>query len=939
MKKQLLVLHALLMASLLSFGALPQTDEVQDSSVEAGRIRWFSKVMMVARNGAKQDSAQWYVEQHRRYVEREMPNCAFCKGAQAYLPVYVAYYSGEMEVVIRVGEEALLVTEELLQTTWSIDILKYMGYAYKNKGETAMASKTFFRALDLTEQKGDLRRKKGEILLSLAELNRLNDKLDVALQYAQEAFELFQSESSYYLQYKSINEIANISSDLGKYGEALKWYRELLQPKYLRSSAYSEDRIYNNLGRQYSLMGQVDSADFYLNKALALHQRKKLSPASRSFPLNELMTLYKRDQQYEKAMRYAQQLLPMVDSISNIYQQRNIYFQYAQILAGLKDYKGAYDAQQIYRSLQDSIHRKEEREIVANLETQYETKAKEDKITLLNKEKELASFQRNVLIALSLMLLLLAIIIFRTWMRKKNREQQQLQAKTQQLQELATLKSTFFANITHELRTPLTLLLSPINALLKGQYGQLSTSTNNVLHLIQRNGQQLKRQIDEILDLSKLESRKLPIEAQALHLNTFLRQLIDAFQPTATLRKIDLQLTSEIEEDLWIETDEEKFASILNNLLSNAFKFTSENGRIELRAITKETEIAIEVTDNGRGISPEDLPHIFDRYYQSINVDQPKVGGAGIGLALAKAYAKALGGDLKASSDLGKFTELALSLPLRIAEAPLTTSPSITPLQPLPFVLQTKHKIGPKQRLLIVEDHPDMQNYLQSLLRDQYELLTATNGKAALEELSANPLPDLIISDVMMPEMDGFELLKQLKSEAVFHTIPTIMLTARVAEADKLEALRIGVDDYLTKPFSHEELLVRIQNVLTNLAARKTTPNGSPTPQPLNTQEWLQKVEQILLREISNKQYTMSSLADELNISQSKLARQVKIKTGLTPNKYFLEIRLFKAKKHLEALDFQTVAEVSYAIGFEDPNYFSKTYQQRYGKRPSSYLK
>ncbi|MEM1318672.1 MAG: ATP-binding protein [Bacteroidota bacterium] len=912
----------------------------------------FSKAQNLAR--ANSDSTLYYFSRCKAYTEQQLPDCQHCFGALEFLNVYRVYYSNDMEEVIRQGEASC---ERLsLQQQWQpyIDVLKYVGYAYKNQGRLAKASDAFFRALKATDQEG-AQKFKPSILVSLAELFRNQDDLPRALEYAQQALSDFKDQGNWRGQLIGINEVANCYVDLEQYDQALAYYKQLLEPEYLKNAMYYDSsRVYNNLGRLYSLVNEVEKAAFYLNKSLAIRKAHQVSPAKLSFPLNELMTLYKNQGQYDQAMKYAQELLPLVDSISNIYQVRNIYHQYAQIQAGLGNFEQAYHTRQTYIELQDSIHRKDEQSIALELEARYETQVKEKEIALLSKDKQIASFQRNLIFAGSILAAGAGLLAFFFWSRKKNEEKAFLQAKAAQLQALDDLKTSFFNNITHELRTPLTLLLSPVNALLDGKYGAVNESTTAILQIIQRNGNQLKQMINGILDLAKVEGKKMVLREQSTQFYALINRLFASFESAASIKRLDYHLVYSASKSLVLQLDVDKCSTVINNLLSNALKFTPEYGKVVLRVSESDSEIFVEVNDNGRGIHPDDLPQVFDRFYQSTQPNLPQEGGTGIGLALSKEYASLMGGRIEVSSELGRSTVMALVLPKKIAqlvpapEQATVLGPESTAV-PLPTV-KVNGSSSSKPRLLIVEDNPDMQTYLSSLLSSKFRLSTSTNGKVALRQLSEQPLPDLIISDVMMPEMDGFEFIRLLKANGTYAAIPSIMLTARATEVDKLKALRIGVDDYITKPFSHEELLVRIENLLANARARTTKPlhaprvlantNGVATSvDPKVSQQWLQKVESILLREISNKQFNMNSLADELHISQSKLSRQIKAMTGLTPNKYFLEIRLHKAKRHLEAMDFLTVAEVSYAIGFDDPNYFSRTYRRRYGKQPSSYLR
>ncbi|MEL6863244.1 MAG: response regulator [Bacteroidota bacterium] len=913
----------------------------------------------IAYSKMKSDSARYYVQQAQRFAYEELLECMPCLSQADYLDSYHAYYQNEMAKAVELGKKAFDKAEERQEWVWCVENLKLIAYAHKNQGHLAKASDAFFKALEICETKGTISIK-GDIFKALAELYRFQDDLEKAMTYIQQAIELHLELDNKKGHKDALNELANIYADLDQKEEAFKTYHQILSPFFASHvSHYDSSKIYNNLGRLHRIAGDYDQAKFYLDRAISIKQYRKYAPSSLALSLNELMTLYKDQGQFQEAKVCANQLLPLVDSIDNIYHRRNIYYQYNQIQAGLGDYKGAYQTQAKYLQLQDSIHRKDERLIASDLESKYQLKTKEQEIALLHKDKQIARFQRNGLIGGLLLFGLLGLLGLHLWTQKKNREQAALIAQTTQWQALDQLKSTFFTNITHELRTPLTLILSPLDVLLKGQYGPLQETMKPVLKVIQRNGLQLKKMIDELLELSKMEANKLALEEESLNLKFTLSHLFSAFESAASIKQINYQFICSFSNDLWVVLDRKKLASILNNLISNALKFTPPKGSIFLQAKIVDQHIHIEINDNGRGIHPDDLPHVFDRFYQTTRTDAPQEGGTGIGLALAKAYTERMNGQLSVVSEWGSFTTFQVRLPLKEVEAENKTAQQfITKKLDLSLPEVSLAEQAPPLRaleaqLLLVEDHPDMQAYLRSILSPHFQIHIASDGQQALQYLHSHPLPDLIISDVMMPQMDGFELLRQVKSKDTYASIPVIMLTARAHEVDRLKALRIGVDDYMTKPFSSDELIIRIKNLLRNLDQRKQEKELAPSLSASSSagtvlqrstkktlsQEWLKKVEGILLREITNKQYNLNHLADELNISISKLSRQIKAMTGLSPNKYFLEIRLYKAKRHLEARDFQTVAEVSYAIGFEDPHYFTKIYHKRFGKKPTSYLK
>ena len=527
-----------------------------------------------------------------------------------------------------------------------------------------------------------------------------------------------------------------------------------------------------------------------------------------------------------------------------------------------------------------------------------------------------------------------------------SRQNETLAAQAEELRHLDELKSRFFANISHELRTPLTLILGPVKALLENRFTDSKEKTNDILMLAKRNGEKLLSLIEEILDLSKLEKGKLELNEKPVAFNPFLHRIFSSFDSLAQIKGIHYQFESDVERGLHLQLDAGKFEKILNNLLSNAIKFTPKGGEVTL-SVTDQKEqgkIQIEVTDTGQGIHPKDLPHVFNRYYQSKQPGAPVEGGTGIGLALAKEFAQLMKGELRVESTGpgpgGKGSTFIFDFPRQQVEKPLKMEP--VPLQEEHYLAETPSDELAAQKLtvLIVEDNRDMLHFIQSLLSPVYQTILAENGQAALDILqsSADQPIDLILSDVMMPLLDGFQLLEKVKSDGRWRHLPMILLTARAGETDKLNALAIGVDDYMIKPFSPQELLARVKNLLLNYQSRQQWLKEQAPDEAVPDNLWLKEAEAIALEGIAKGHFVIADLADALSTSERQLFRIIKQFTGLTPNNYLKEIKLQKARQLLETKSHLTVAEVSYAVGFEQPGYFAGVYEQRFGKLPSEYL-
>ncbi len=577
-----------------------------------------------------------------------------------------------------------------------------------------------------------------------------------------------------------------------------------------------------------------------------------------------------------------------------------------------------------------------------------------------------------ILLSLGLVVLLIyGYIISRERKLRKQKETLELEVKarthkiqqqTEDLKALDKLKSKFFANISHELRTPLTLILGPLSMLIKKEKYKEDSSH---LLTIQRNGKYLSQIVEQILDLSKLDANKVEVKEEAIHLNTFVRIIYAAFDSQASFQKVDYELEYALEKDLCVLLDQDKIGKILNNFLSNAFKFTKANGKIILRIGQLNQQLKFDVIDTGKGIHANDLPYVFERFYQT-KQNTIAEGGTGIGLAFCKELAELMNGKLLLESTLDLGSTFTFLVDLKAVEAPMKIENAHQNLEQnllLEIEEVSNRTTHPKVfTIMLVEDNRDMQNYMKGLLEDAYTIITCNNGQIALDYLQdkENALPNLIVSDVMMPEMDGFTLLKYCKESVRLRSIPIIMLTARSATQDKLNALTIGVDDYLTKPFLVDELLVRIKNLLWNVQQRSifeleekageesklvdTTEvvleeEEAPVPQVSeNDLHWIKDLEQIALEEADDPDFGVEKLAQKIGMSRRNLQRRLKSITGLSPGQYLKEIRLQMAKDLLERGVYKTIAEVAYATGFTTPYYFSQIYEKRFGKKVSAYF-
>ena len=529
---------------------------------------------------------------------------------------------------------------------------------------------------------------------------------------------------------------------------------------------------------------------------------------------------------------------------------------------------------------------------------------------------------------------------------------EEIRLQAEELKTMDKVKSNFFANISHELRTPLTLILGPLSYLLDNPGEWKKANIQRQLNVMQRNGKSLMDLIEEILDLSKLEANKLELMEEGTPVVQFFEYLFFVFEPQFQSQGLEYELILNVKKDLHILMDRKKMEKVLNNFLSNAIKFTPSKGKITLTVTETDAQLKINISDNGKGIHPNDLPNVFERFYQSKQADQKLYGGTGIGLALVNEFAQLMEGEVYVESALGEGSTFYFDLPKKevAIEKMLINIPAETVEE------EQIDSIGNAFTILVVEDNHDMRNFIAELLQNKYErILLAKNGVEGLEMLKEHGTNiHLIISDVMMPEMDGLTMLKEIKSNPDWFGIPVVMLTALAAERDKLTALTIGVDDYLTKPFSVPELLIRVQNLLFNYHQRLewqkseefqkekqdiSTGDNSQNLIDTENKEWINELTLVIGNSFKNGQLDVKDLATTVFLSPRQLSRKLISVTGLSPAKFIKEVRLQAARKALENGVFISVREAANDYGYEHPTTFSNVFKNRFGKSPSEYMK
>ncbi len=524
----------------------------------------------------------------------------------------------------------------------------------------------------------------------------------------------------------------------------------------------------------------------------------------------------------------------------------------------------------------------------------------------------------------------------------------ELEVMNEKLKELDRMKSRFFTNISHELRTPLTVISGMVDQLKKDPEAWLDKSVS----MIKRNSENLLNLVNQILDLRKLETGQLELHFIQDNIILYLSYILESFHSLADQKNIKLLFESE-QSELVMDYDPAKILRIVTNLLSNAIKFTPRGGTIWLKAGRRSNDLLIQVKDTGIGIPEDQLSSIFDRFYQVDTAHSRKGEGTGIGLAIVKEFVQLMEGEIWVESELNKGTTFNFALPIRQTSELKATEDKEAVAQKVKGMITKSADVeenhGPENlkeelpTLLIIEDNPDVRQYLMACLKGKYHLKVAEDGLQG-EKIAISDIPDLIISDVMMPGKDGFELCESLKTDQRTSHIPFILLTAKADDESRLSGLKRGADAYLSKPFNEEELEIRIEKLLDNRRMLQqrygSLENLSPTNDIAVQQEdeFIVSLRQAVLDNIDDENYGIPEICRDMALSRSQLHRKLKALTDKSTSHFIRSIRLQKAKELLQTTDLN-VSEVAYEVGFRNPRYFSTTFSEEFGVSPNEIKK
>lgn len=550
-------------------------------------------------------------------------------------------------------------------------------------------------------------------------------------------------------------------------------------------------------------------------------------------------------------------------------------------------------------------------------------------------------------------------IAYRRQQLSKAAEEEKLQAQvakaeTQRIKDLDEIKSKFFANISHEFRTPLALITGPIEHAAKLQRVNRENNssvigiTPKTFSIIKNNTRRLQTLVDQLLDLSKIESGHVHLSLIQGGLVKYIRTIVASFESMAERSNISLNMSFPIERDQAFY-DKDKIEKIITNLLSNAFKFTPKGGSVSFALDSDERFFSIEITDTGKGIHKNDILKIFDRFYR---IEGSETKGSGIGLALTKELIDLYGGQISVNNTLGKGTIFKIRMPHSPKDLPETISvyknynptnqnafDSLSEVEVQKMDDSPRTNTSEKPIVLVVEDNKELQEFITDILSQSYNVLKASDGIQG-ERMAYEHIPEIVISDVMMPQKDGYQLCHDLKSNPKTSHVPIILLTAKAGHSNKMEGLTLGADAYITKPFDAEELKIRMKNLLAlrySLWEHYKSLDLAILPDlEISSAEdkFMQSVIQGVRENIDNEHLSVEDLARHVGFSRSQLHRKLKALTNKSANQMIIEIRLNEAHRMLEK-ELGTVSEIAYSVGYTNMSYFTKSFKEKFGVLPS----
>lgn len=675
-----------------------------------------------------------------------------------------------------------------------------------------------------------------------------------------------------------------------------------------------------SIGRVYMEEKKYKKALQYFNKSLEIQKEGNYfhGQARSNIHIGDVYFIL---EEFENAKNHYLQALSLIHKNKLNSLKSSLYLKLAKTYNKTKNYNDAIKFYDLNEEIKDSISHLNENQEIFELETKHQTENKQKQIKLLSTQNELAQKEKYIYIGLLGLLVLIGGSLFYSYRNK---------IKTaQKLKELNDLKSRFFANISHEFRTPLTLIKSPVQSL---QSEISDENQQSKLNLIETNSTRMLELVDQLLELSKIDSGNLKLILKDGNISSFIVSLIEPF--TFQAKEKGINFSSNIQKITQNNLfDKDVIEKIVTNLITNAFKYTAQNEAITFSSSITNTTLKLVVSNSGSDIKKEDLPKLFERFYQKNETAQ----GVGIGLALVKELVDLYKGTIE-TTIVDRTLSFTVNLPLLQANEKAVIIPSKVQTT---TVINSSIDKTELPILLIVDDNSEIRSVLKDIFKKNYKIIEAQDGEAALK-LAKSEIPDCIISDVMMPKIDGFEFTKQIKNNELTSFIPVILLTAKTSDEAHLEGLKSTADAFLTKPFNNEIVKATVHQLIEERKKLHTRYSQELVLRPVDIvinsveEKFIEKLQVILEKQLSNSEFTAEDFAAEVGMSRMQLHRKLKSLLGVSATEFLRNERL-KVSTELLKKGNGNISEIAYSVGFNDVSYFSKCFKEMYHCTPSEY--
>ena len=856
-----------------------------------------------------------------------------------------------------------------------IQSINYIGVAYRNLSNFSKAFEKYLEALKLAEEREN-GEQRGYSLINLGNLYLYQTNFQGAIKYFIQALDQAQSLADNRMVGYCFLNLGRSYKGISEYGQAELYYKQAIDIRGELGDEYGTLAAEIDLAETYMLQGNLKQSERY-HLSLAERINPDTNPRMLSVVYKNMSELYLAKNELNKAKQYAFKAIDITRNVNSRYEEKNVLENLSKIYANGSEFEEAYNTNVRYGELNQQLFSEENIRRIERMKSQYEMEQQEAENEFLRKQAELNQEiinRQKIIITLTVLGIVLFIIgigvTVRAYLLKKNlsnkisrqkdkiqRDKEVIEKQSNKLKELDAAKSRFFANVSHDLRSPLSLIIGNLEMLREDEDVVLTPGAMKNLDTGYKNCKRLLYLTDEINDLTKLEEGKINLKQEVVRFGKYLEMLTEMFVGTAEYKGVKLSCKNYIKEHIAVFIDPRQFEKIFYNLVSNAIRHTSKGDKITIETHDDGDSVLLNVIDSGEGIPKESLEYVFDRFYQSKDNQYRTKEGLGIGLALVKELVELHGGTIAVESTLGLGTSFKMSFPKVNAmgeDANIgSTFSYVSERKHLYDEIDREESAGislPKQEedkesILIVDDHPEIRYHIRQILEDDYHIVEAAHGIEALELLKHNEI-SLIISDLMMPWMDGFELIEALKANDDYNKIPVLVVSARISEQDQEKVLYQGINDYLQKPFQKKELKLRINNLL----ASRRNYSGSELNETFSKlfdkssldaveKDILSKLDQVIMDRIDDENLSVFDLASAMAASERQVYRLVKKLTGMTPFEYVAEIRMKYADYLIRKNKVKNATEAAKSIGLKNVTAFSKQYEKKFGMKPTDVLK